>query len=117
MRTIQSFASSSESNIADDTICQQAGIRRPCANRGLAKIESIRKPGIQALARILTGPAAHSGWGGFRLLGRFFRIENHDPAQIARMVGIEALLQSGIEAGELAGEDVRRQARQFWQLK
>ena len=44
-------------------------------------------------------------------------IQNHDPAQIARIVRIKTLFQSGVEAGQLAGKDVRRQARHFRQVE
>ena len=36
---------------------------------------------------------------------------------MTRMVGVKALFQSGIEAGELAGKNVRRQPHEFWQFE
>src|SRR6266478_1839125 len=83
----------------------------------VAKWKAFESKSGRLAATPLWKPAVSSSWGGLRRFGRFLGVEKHAAAQVARIVEIEALLQSRVEARELAGEDVRRQARQLRQLK
>jgi hypothetical protein len=47
-----------------------------------------------------------SGFCGFGLLVFRSFIQHHNPAQISRIVRIEAFLESGVETGQLAGKNV-----------
>ena len=55
--------------------------------------------------------------GMVKLSERSVVVQNDNSAQVPRIIGVEALLQSGVETSELAGENIWRQPRQLRQVK
>ena len=64
-----------------------------------------------------TGNGDVKAWHGLRFIERSVFVQNDNSAQVARIIGIEALLQSRVETSELAGENIWRQPRQLRQVK
>ncbi len=82
---------------------------------GWRKIESFRKQVFTAGQGALPSQALVGCRLG--LLCGFLFLENHNPAQMTRIVRIETFFQSCIEAHELACKDISGQMRQWRQVR